>query len=165
MAGWGDAQDNATNHQQSSIKCGRKICELIHEDHHWTIHQLSHTARISYGICQQILMENQTCITLVWSCLPALDTLKGACSILICALSFMRWLTTTQISPLGSSLAMKSGFMAMIQGQNNSHHIGRVCSHQDQKKAWQAQSEKKIHAHFLFVCWSQGHFSLRIFSS
>jgi hypothetical protein len=34
-----------------------KIQELIH-DHHWTIHELTDTVGISYGVCQEILTEN-----------------------------------------------------------------------------------------------------------
>jgi hypothetical protein len=35
-----------------------KIWELIHEDHHRTIHELADTVGISYGVCQVILTEN-----------------------------------------------------------------------------------------------------------
>jgi hypothetical protein len=35
-----------------------KIRELMHEDHHWTIHELSDSVGITYGICQEILTEN-----------------------------------------------------------------------------------------------------------
>jgi hypothetical protein len=36
----------------------KKIRELIHEDCHWTIHELVDTAGISYRICLEILTEN-----------------------------------------------------------------------------------------------------------
>jgi hypothetical protein len=35
-----------------------KIQELIHKDHHQTIHELADTTGISYGVCQEILTEN-----------------------------------------------------------------------------------------------------------
>jgi hypothetical protein len=35
-----------------------KIQELIHEDHRQTIHELTDTIGISYGVCQEILTEN-----------------------------------------------------------------------------------------------------------
>jgi hypothetical protein len=35
-----------------------KIRELIHEDHCWTIHELTGSAGISYGVWQEILTEN-----------------------------------------------------------------------------------------------------------
>jgi hypothetical protein len=35
-----------------------KIRELIHEDRHQTIHELADTNGISYGVCQEILIEN-----------------------------------------------------------------------------------------------------------
>jgi hypothetical protein len=35
-----------------------KIRELIHEDHCSVIHELTDTAGISYGVCQEILTEN-----------------------------------------------------------------------------------------------------------
>jgi hypothetical protein len=35
-----------------------KIRELIHEDHRWTIHELTDTCGISYGVRQEILTEN-----------------------------------------------------------------------------------------------------------
>jgi hypothetical protein len=41
-----------------------KICDLIHEDHRRTIHELSDTIGISYGICQ-ILTENWMCAALL----------------------------------------------------------------------------------------------------
>jgi hypothetical protein len=35
-----------------------KIRELVHEDHRQTIHELTNTIGISYGVCQEILTEN-----------------------------------------------------------------------------------------------------------
>jgi hypothetical protein len=35
-----------------------KIQELIHEDHHRTVHELADTVGISYGACQEILSQN-----------------------------------------------------------------------------------------------------------
>jgi hypothetical protein len=35
-----------------------KIRELVHEDCHQTIHELTDTVGISYGVCQEILTEN-----------------------------------------------------------------------------------------------------------
>jgi hypothetical protein len=35
-----------------------KISELIHDDHRRTIHELADTIGISYGVCQEILIEN-----------------------------------------------------------------------------------------------------------
>jgi hypothetical protein len=35
-----------------------KIWEPIHKDHHQTIHELTDTFGISYGVCQEILIEN-----------------------------------------------------------------------------------------------------------
>jgi hypothetical protein len=36
-----------------------KIQELIHKDCRRTIHELADTVVISYGVCQEILTENQ----------------------------------------------------------------------------------------------------------
>jgi hypothetical protein len=36
----------------------KKIWELIHEDRRWTIHDLTDTVGISYGVCQDISTEN-----------------------------------------------------------------------------------------------------------
>jgi hypothetical protein len=46
-----------TKHQQNDINV-EKIWELINEDCRWTIHELSDTVGISYGVCQEILAEN-----------------------------------------------------------------------------------------------------------
>jgi hypothetical protein len=35
-----------------------KIQELIHEDHHQTIHELAYTTGISYGVCQISTFEH-----------------------------------------------------------------------------------------------------------
>jgi hypothetical protein len=35
-----------------------KIQELIHTDRHITIHEPADTTGITYGVCQEILMEN-----------------------------------------------------------------------------------------------------------
>jgi hypothetical protein len=35
-----------------------KIWELIHENHCGAIHELTDTAGISYGVCQEMLTEN-----------------------------------------------------------------------------------------------------------
>jgi hypothetical protein len=35
-----------------------KIWELIHENRHQTIHELTDTVGISYGVCQEVLTEN-----------------------------------------------------------------------------------------------------------
>lgn len=50
------------------------------------------------------------------------------------ALIFVRWLTPIQLSSLGSSWVIKSGFMTVIWRQNNSGSNGRVLSHQDQRR-------------------------------
>jgi hypothetical protein len=47
--------DQAPAKQQKMLK---KIQELIHEECHQTIHELTDTAEISYGLCQEILTEN-----------------------------------------------------------------------------------------------------------
>jgi hypothetical protein len=49
-----------------------KIQELIHEDHHQTIHELTDTAGISYGVCQEIL-ENFNVPQCHEVCPPILD--------------------------------------------------------------------------------------------
>jgi hypothetical protein len=43
-----------------------KIQELIHEDHRRTIHELTDTIGISYGVCQETLTEtlNMHCIVM-----------------------------------------------------------------------------------------------------
>jgi hypothetical protein len=46
-----------TKHHQNDRKFW-KILELIHEDHHQTIHELTDTAGISYEVCQEFLTEN-----------------------------------------------------------------------------------------------------------
>jgi hypothetical protein len=43
--------------QQNDRKCW-KIQEVIHNYHHRTIHKLTDTTEISYGVCQEILTEN-----------------------------------------------------------------------------------------------------------
>jgi hypothetical protein len=51
-----------------------EIRELIHEDHHRTIHELTDTVGISYGVCQEILTENlNICRIAVKSVPPTLD--------------------------------------------------------------------------------------------
>jgi hypothetical protein len=35
-----------------------KFLELFHEDHRQTIHELTDTTGISYGVCQEFLTEN-----------------------------------------------------------------------------------------------------------
>jgi hypothetical protein len=35
-----------------------KIQEFVHEDHRRTIHELTHTVGISYGVCHEIFAEN-----------------------------------------------------------------------------------------------------------
>jgi hypothetical protein len=47
----------ATKHQQMTENI-KKILEFIHEDHCQTIHELTDTVGISYGVCQEILTEN-----------------------------------------------------------------------------------------------------------
>jgi hypothetical protein len=48
-------RDQTPAEQQKMLK---KIIELIHEDHCWTVHELTDTIGISYGVCQEILTEN-----------------------------------------------------------------------------------------------------------
>lgn len=46
---------------QSQIKhkkMWKKICELIHEGHHWTVYQFSPFIEMSCGVCQHIFMKN-----------------------------------------------------------------------------------------------------------
>jgi hypothetical protein len=47
--------DQAPEKRQKMLE---KIRELIHEDRRQTIHQLTDTGGISYGVCQEILTEN-----------------------------------------------------------------------------------------------------------
>jgi hypothetical protein len=49
-----------------------KIRELIHEDSHQTIHELSDTTGISYGVCQEILTENLNMCRIATKCVPQL---------------------------------------------------------------------------------------------
>jgi hypothetical protein len=51
-----------------------KIWELIHEDHRRTIHELTHTTGISYGVCQEILIENLNMCRIAMKFVPQLLT-------------------------------------------------------------------------------------------
>jgi hypothetical protein len=51
-----------------------KIRELNHEDHHRTIHELTDTAGISYGVCQEILRENLNMCCIAIKSVPRLLT-------------------------------------------------------------------------------------------
>jgi transposase len=60
-AGWVSVEDDECSGRPSTSKTienVEKIRELIHEDHRWTIHEVTNTVGISYGICQEILTEN-----------------------------------------------------------------------------------------------------------
>jgi ribosomal protein S25 len=53
-------EDENSPGAQARAKCEKilkKIQELIHEDHRRTIHELTDTTGISYGVCQEILRE------------------------------------------------------------------------------------------------------------
>jgi hypothetical protein len=53
-------EDDERSGQPSTSKTTEnfeKIRDLIHEDHHRTIHELADTVGLSYGVCQ-ILTEN-----------------------------------------------------------------------------------------------------------
>jgi hypothetical protein len=52
----------------------KKIQELIHKDHHRTIHELSETVEISYGVFQEILTENLNMLHISVKFVPRLFT-------------------------------------------------------------------------------------------
>jgi hypothetical protein len=59
-AGRVSVEDNERSGRPSTSKMTEnveKIRELIHEDHHQTIHGLADTTEISYGVCLEILAE------------------------------------------------------------------------------------------------------------
>jgi hypothetical protein len=49
-----------------------KVRELIHEDHRRTIHELTDTTGISYGVCQEILTENLNMHSIAMKLVPRL---------------------------------------------------------------------------------------------
>jgi ribulose 1,5-bisphosphate carboxylase large subunit-like protein len=54
-------EDDELSGQPSTSKMTEnveKIRELIHKDHHQTVHQVKDTVGISYGVCKDILTEN-----------------------------------------------------------------------------------------------------------
>jgi hypothetical protein len=51
-------------------KHAEKIGELIHEDRRRIIYEVADTGGISYGVCQEILTEISTCVTLPRSLFP-----------------------------------------------------------------------------------------------
>jgi hypothetical protein len=60
-AGWMSVEDDEHSGRPSTNKTREdveKIWELIHEDRRQTIHELTDTTGISYGVCQEILPEN-----------------------------------------------------------------------------------------------------------
>ena len=60
-AGRVSVEDDECSGQPSARKMTEnveKISKFIHEDHRLTIHELTDTAGISYGVCQEILTEN-----------------------------------------------------------------------------------------------------------
>jgi hypothetical protein len=59
--GWVSVEDDKHSWRPSTSKTTEnvgKIRELIHEDCCWTIHELTDTVGISYGLCQEILTAN-----------------------------------------------------------------------------------------------------------
>jgi hypothetical protein len=51
-----------------------KIRGLIHKDHRWTIHELTDTTGISYGVYQEILTENMNMCHIAVKFVPRLLT-------------------------------------------------------------------------------------------
>jgi hypothetical protein len=61
VAGRVSVEDGKCSRRPSTSKMTEnadKFRELIHEGHHRTIHKLTDTVGISYGVCQEILTEN-----------------------------------------------------------------------------------------------------------
>jgi hypothetical protein len=59
-AGQVSVEDDEISERPSTSKTTEnleKIQELIHEDHRRTIHELTDTVGVSYGVCQEILTE------------------------------------------------------------------------------------------------------------
>lgn len=137
----------AVSHQQSCWKCGKKfIHELIHESCHQTIHPLSHMVAVSCIVCQEILTQiPEHALSYYEVCHP--DSWHW---ILMCALSFLRWLMMTYISSLGSSHEMKFGFKATIWRLNNSCSSGKACCHQAQRRFNRSGVQQKAYPSFFF---------------
>jgi hypothetical protein len=60
-AGWVSVEGDKISGWPSTSKMTKnveKIWELINKDHRRTIHDLTDTVGISYGVCQEILNEN-----------------------------------------------------------------------------------------------------------
>jgi hypothetical protein len=56
------AEDDECSRRPSTSKMienGAKIRELVHEDRHWTIHELADTAGISYGVCRDLNTKSE----------------------------------------------------------------------------------------------------------
>jgi hypothetical protein len=60
-------------HQQMT-KNVERIHQLIHENHHRTIHGLTDTTGISYGVCQEIFTENLNMCHIAMKFVPQLFT-------------------------------------------------------------------------------------------
>lgn len=70
--------------------------------------------------------------------------------VLSCALSFVRWISMTQFSPLWSSQAMKYEFTANNWGQNNSCR-GRAHDHKHQRRHCKSRLHPKTCSSFFFL--------------
>jgi hypothetical protein len=66
-----------------------KIRELIHEDGCQTIHDLTDTAEISYGVCQEILTENVCMHCIAAKFVPRLLTVDHSLWLITILLSFL----------------------------------------------------------------------------
>lgn len=90
----------ANSHQQNTENV-EKINELIPEDHHQTIHELSQM--VGHGACKEILIENLNMHWFAVKFVPQLMTAVRSLSILTCRLGSVRWLRMTPLSSVGSS--------------------------------------------------------------
>jgi hypothetical protein len=61
----------ATTHQQNDRKCWKNL-KLIGEDHYRTIHELTDTVGLSYGVCQEILTERLNMLRITTKFVPQL---------------------------------------------------------------------------------------------
>jgi hypothetical protein len=70
-------EDDERSEQSSTSKTTEnveKIRELVHKDHHRTIHELEDTVGISYGVCQEIVTENLNMCRIAAKFVPQLLT-------------------------------------------------------------------------------------------
>jgi hypothetical protein len=85
--GRASVEDDESSGQPSTSKTIQnveKIREIIEEGHHRTIHELTDTVGISYGLCQEILTENLNMHHIAAKFVPQLLTILSNAAVRKC---------------------------------------------------------------------------------